>query len=326
VAIEVERNGEMHCQIYRVYMLTYTTDFANKGFCIMAASAAAHGFRLNVLGEGRQKEFDVHSYLDKLWSLKEFVDNIVNRSDRKSLKHSLLFFVDAYDVLITGSPLSLVKKTLLSGKKILFSSEKGCCSSREQIAYKNPRCDRQWFAPEYQTGSPYLNSGAWVAFIPQLFHMLEAAVDEWTGYRAKLEREVGPIQNIQQMPPQNKGPWDPYLVGGDQMLVCHIIAHYVFPEGHRYEGQGARKSLKMGIDYNAKVFLSAYKMVVGREVGFTPKKRVVYNGKLAQCEHAHHTGLDEMCRKWSASKPPATYPVVVHFNGKGPPVCVTLAT
>ena len=34
------------CQVYRVYVLTYTTDFGNKGFCTMAASAAAHGFRL----------------------------------------------------------------------------------------------------------------------------------------------------------------------------------------------------------------------------------------------------------------------------------------
>ena len=117
------------------------------------------------------------------------------------------------------------------------------------------------------------------------------------------------------------GPWDPYLVGGDQMLVCHIIAHYVFPKGHKYEGKGARKSLKMGIDYNAKVFVSAYRMHVDREIGFTPKKRIVYNGRHTQCQSAHDTELDMVCRRWSKSNPPATFPVAVHYNGAGPAVC-----
>ena len=32
--------------VYRVYMVTDATEFSNKGFCIMAASAEAQGFRL----------------------------------------------------------------------------------------------------------------------------------------------------------------------------------------------------------------------------------------------------------------------------------------
>jgi uncharacterized protein with HEPN domain len=53
VLYEVEKNGQTICRIYRVYLITYTTDFAHKGFCTMAASAAASGFALNVLGEGK---------------------------------------------------------------------------------------------------------------------------------------------------------------------------------------------------------------------------------------------------------------------------------
>ena len=50
VLVEVEKNGATVCRVYRVYLITYTTDFAHKGFCTMAASAVASGFRLNVLG------------------------------------------------------------------------------------------------------------------------------------------------------------------------------------------------------------------------------------------------------------------------------------
>ena len=55
VLYEMEKNGQTICRIYRVYLITYTTDFAHKGFCTMAASAAASGFALNVLGEGNNK-------------------------------------------------------------------------------------------------------------------------------------------------------------------------------------------------------------------------------------------------------------------------------
>jgi hypothetical protein len=55
VLYEVEKNGQTICRIYRLYLITYTTDFAHKGFCTMAASAAASGFALNVLGEGNNK-------------------------------------------------------------------------------------------------------------------------------------------------------------------------------------------------------------------------------------------------------------------------------
>lgn len=123
---------------------------------------------------------------------------------------------------------------------------------------------------------------------------------------------------MHEMPPHNRGPWDPYLVGGDQQLICHLMTRYKFPSNHKYQGQGVRHALKMGIDYNSKLFVSAYKMNLDREIGFTKNRRVVFNGRFLTCSSAHHTALDKMCQRWTKSKPPATFPVVLHFNGKGP--------
>ena len=94
VTIEVGQDS----QTFRVYMVTYATDPANKGFCIMAASAAAWGFRLNVVGTGRQRQFERDRYLDKLWGLADFVDAIDSGLDGNHSAHSLVFFFDAYDV------------------------------------------------------------------------------------------------------------------------------------------------------------------------------------------------------------------------------------
>ena len=43
----------------------------------------------------------------------------------------------------------------------------------------------------------------------------------------------------------------------------------------------------------------------------------VYNGRLTGCQDAHTPELDGLCRRWSESKPPTTFPVAVHFNGAG---------
>jgi len=56
VLYEVEEKDQTICRMYRVYLITYATDFAHKGFCTMAASAAASGFALNVLGEGKNSQ------------------------------------------------------------------------------------------------------------------------------------------------------------------------------------------------------------------------------------------------------------------------------
>jgi hypothetical protein len=43
--------------------------------------------------------------------------------------------------------------------------------------------------------------------------MLHAARDERDSFAAKVTKEIRPFQNINLMPPENEGPWDPYVVG-----------------------------------------------------------------------------------------------------------------
>ena len=277
VTVEV---GE-ECQVFRVYMVTYTTDLANKGFCVMAASAAARGFRLNVLGEGRQENFEREMYLDKLWALAEFVDAVDRANagpDRDRSTRSLILFVDAYDVLVTGSPSRLVKRMLETQKKIMYSSEAGCTASREALMYKLfnvPGCDLRWPAPANDTAMPWINSGVLAGFVPQVAALLEAAREERYSFVDRITREIGPIQEIHAMPPANPGPWDPYIVGGDQSLIGHLYSHHTFPPTHQHAGQLLREALHMGIDYNARLFLSAFGMHIGQEIKFSAKKRVV---------------------------------------------------
>ena len=277
VTVEV---GE-ECQVFRVYMVTYTTDLANKGFCVMAASAAARAFRLNVLGEGRQENFEREMYLDKLWALAEFVDAVDRANagpDRDRSTRSLILFVDAYDVLVTGSPSRLVKRMLETQKKIMYSSEAGCTASREALMHKLfnvPGCDLRWPAPANDTAMPWINSGVLAGFVPQVAALLEAAREERYSFVDRITREIGPIQEIHAMPPANPGPWDPYIVGGDQSLIGHLYSHHTFPPTHQHAGQLLREALHMGIDYNARLFLSAFGMHIGQEIKFSAKKRVV---------------------------------------------------
>jgi hypothetical protein len=320
VTVERESDGEVKNEVFRVYMVTYANDLHRWEYCIMAASAAANGFRLNVLGEGRADKWEQHGYLDKFWAVKEFVDGITAGADRRSLNRSIIFFVDAYDVLITGTPKMLVLRMLKSGKKVLFSSERGCCGTREEGMYKRTTCasDEEWVKPEYDTATPYLNSGVYVGFVREVAYLLQAAFDEWTTYTAKIEREIGPLQPIHKMPPESKGPWDPYIILTDQLLACHLVSRYVFPAEHRYDGKLARQQLKIGLDYNSKLFLSAYQMAIDGEISFTKTRRVAYNGQLTNClDRFSSPGYSEMCRRWKANKPPVTFPIALHFNGRG---------
>ena len=64
-----------------------------------------------------------------------------------SLSLSLTHTHTHQDVLITGTPIALVKRFVKTGKKLLFSSEQGCCSYRESLMYKKPACDPKWLWP-----------------------------------------------------------------------------------------------------------------------------------------------------------------------------------
>jgi hypothetical protein len=69
---QVVLDGGHRSDVYRLYSATYATALTRE-YCVVVSSASAHGFALNILGEGRQAHFDQDRFLDKLWALRDFV-------------------------------------------------------------------------------------------------------------------------------------------------------------------------------------------------------------------------------------------------------------
>jgi len=57
-------------------------------------------------------------------------------------------------------------------------------------------------------------------------YISEAAEDERRTYRAKIEAEVGPIQNIRKNLPENGGPWDPVICISMNSYVCLCSVYF----------------------------------------------------------------------------------------------------
>jgi hypothetical protein len=159
VSVDVDNE----CRLYKVYLVTYATDTNRAGFCTMALSALANGYELNILGRKREDQWAVYSYLDKFRAFGEFLTLL---SDEPQ---AIVIFADAYDVLFTAEPRSLVRRFLRSGHRILISAEKGCCSdwlkTVEFVLHSSPvPCDNTWPVPDIGTATPFMNSGAYVGF------------------------------------------------------------------------------------------------------------------------------------------------------------------
>lgn len=305
VTLEVGNRSE----VYQLYSVTYATAWSRE-FCVMAASASANGFGLNVLGEGRQAHFDQDRFLDKLWALRDFVVGVLNATPEDMRNRTLILFFDGYDVLVNGNPRTLVKRFVHHKRKILFGAEKGCSGTREYMAFKDNRCDPNWPSDKHTT-TPFLNSGIFLGFVTEVDHLLTAAKNEYDSYLAKLQSDYGPIQPLHETRATSKGPWDPYLLGTDQQLICQLFAHEVVRGG-----QSLRSAIGMSLDYESQIFVNAYRMEIGREIVITAKGRVQYDVNLADCDEWDQARFRAECRQRSVRRlRRATLPVILHFNG-----------
>ena len=306
---QVTLEGGNRSEVYHLYSVTYATAWSRE-FCVMAASASANGFGLNVLGEGRQAHFDRDRFLDKLWALRDFVVGVLNTTPEDMRNRTLILFFDGYDVLVNGQPRTLVKRFVHSKKKILISAEKGCCGTREALAFKDNTCDPNWPSDKHTT-TPFLNSGAFVGFVMEVERLLTAAKHEYEHYIAKLQSDYGPIQPLNATRETSKGPWDPYLLGTDQQLICQLFAHEVVRGG-----QSLRSAIGMSLDYESQIFVNAYRMEIGREIVITAKGRIRYDVNLADCDEWDQARFRAECRQRSVRRlRRATLPVILHFNG-----------
>ena len=217
----------------------------------MATSALRFGFELNIIGRKRATGWAEYGYTDKLWALSEFLTNVPNDS------HTIILFVDAYDVIFAGAPSHLIDQLLSSGKRILFSSEKGCCPDwSKAVQYAMDRrpgvwatgCGDGWPPAPFGVTTPFLNSGAIIAFAPELTQLLRHARSE---YEASLRAARA----------ARGGSAEPLRVG-DQELLCHVYSNVSAgaPAGNGggREPPPLRDALGMGIDYRSAAFLSMH--------------------------------------------------------------------
>lgn len=307
---QVTLEGVNRSEVYQLYSVTYATAWSRE-FCVVAASASANGFALNVLGEARQAHFDRDRFLDKLWALRDFVVGVMNATPEHARNRTLILFFDGYDVLVNGNPGTLVKRFVRHKKKILFGAEKGCSGTREYMAFKDNRCDPNWPADKHTT-TPFLNSGVFLGLVREVDRLLTAAKNEYDHYIAKLQSDYGPIQPLHETRAASKGPWDPYLLGTDQQLMCQLFAHEVVRGG-----QSLRSAIGMSLDYESQIFVNAYRMEIGREIVVTANGRVRYDANLPDCDVWEETRFQAECRERSVrGLRRVTMPVILHFNGR----------
>ena len=161
--------------------------------------------------------------------------------------------------------------------------------------------------PPLATATPFLNAGVFVGFVQPVAILLQECWGEQTEYIEYMEKTFGPMQSMHVRPNRDRsnGPWNPYIVGGDQTLICHVFAHRRSGGTDEHTGQQHSASLSeligMSLDYTSSIFLNVYDMQIGSELHITKRGRVKYIPL--------GTGEGQRAR--------AITPLFLHFNGAG---------
>ncbi|XP_037810669.1 LOW QUALITY PROTEIN: procollagen-lysine,2-oxoglutarate 5-dioxygenase [Lucilia sericata] len=147
----------------KVKVFTVATEETD-GFLRYIRSAKVYGIEVTPLGmykkwkggdmEGPGGGFKVNLLREALKPLKDEKDTII-------------LFTDSYDVLFTTGLPEILQKFKESNAKLLFSAEKYCWPD-ESLANKYPAVE--------PNASPYLNSGAFIGYAPQVWALLEAEI------------------------------------------------------------------------------------------------------------------------------------------------------
>jgi hypothetical protein len=153
-----------------------------------------------------------------------------------------------------------------------------------------------------------LNAGVFVGFIQPVAILLQECWAEQQEYNNFVEKTFRQMQSTRPRADEenNKGPWNPYIIGGDQALICHVFAYRRATGTQELTGRqhGALVSelIGMSLDYTSSIFLNAYDMQIGREIHITKTGRVKYT----------------IYSNYNVQKHPrATTPLFLHFNGAG---------
>lgn len=215
---------------FKLYTVTYATHVNRKDFCNVMKSAWGWGFQVNVIGQRRSRQYEKYHLVDKVFALRKFIRKLPKRNSGKNV----IMFMDAYDVLVNASPFDLLQRFLDTDKKVLFASEKGCCSTKWYMMNRMNTCDSKWPIDVRNHTSPWINTGVFIGYQNELRVLLDAA---WIEYHQTL-KEIQP------------GQVDPYVSGSDQQLIGQLFSYH----------KELRERISMGIDVMSEVFQCMYKV------------------------------------------------------------------
>jgi hypothetical protein len=155
------------CYASSTELVAYATDRAHQELGLLQQTARWHGWAaLHVIGT--QEGFDTHGLVDKLRALRQFA--------RKWPDDTILVFVDGYDVVVNNEPGALESAFLASGKRVLISSELGCCVNKQaSLEYKARDCHPEWPFDPAGEARRWLNTGVIVGYARDIRKLLRMA-------------------------------------------------------------------------------------------------------------------------------------------------------
>jgi len=146
----------------KLHTVTYATHGGKDDrFCRAVESAIRHNFELIILGWG-----------EKWLGLSQKLTGAYNYV--KSLPPGdVILFTDAFDVLYSDEPNSILQKFLSTKAEILFSAECGCWP---HVMEDKDACFTKY--PKSPTPYRYLNSGTWIGYAKPAADMLLQIIKE----------------------------------------------------------------------------------------------------------------------------------------------------
>ncbi|CAH2034418.1 unnamed protein product, partial [Iphiclides podalirius] len=146
-----------------VTVLTVATE-ENDGFKRFLRSARVYGVAVEVLGKGETWNGGDMNYAgggQKVNLLKEKLSELIKTKD----KDHIVLFTDSYDVMYLGGVDSIVDRfKAMEGTRVLFSAEPFCWPDAKLAS----------MYPNTEVPSPYLNSGGFIGYLPEIFEIVNA--------------------------------------------------------------------------------------------------------------------------------------------------------
>jgi hypothetical protein len=219
-----------------VELVAYATDSEHEGVRLLQNTARWHGWSaLHIIGT--PEGYETHGLVDKVRALRRFA--------RDWPDDTVLVFVDGYDVVVNNEPSKLEAAFLASGKRVMFASEMGCCTSKQTALEGKLSCHSEWPFPSSSAhGRAWLNSGVMVGYAKDIRELLRMA---WREYKTAPEL---------------------YQTYTDQNLMCFLLA----------EGGSIWVRAAVGIDHMSELALTTFNMDIriGQVLGLDTMGRIVF--------------------------------------------------